>query len=446
MDYDSIVRVILNDIIELIEASTLINVHSEVYKQENESNADAENDQNHNNDSLVELLDEYYEHIEIDNDNDDAQHFLADVVMATSCDACKMKESFFWRRVTRRQIVCNDCFYEKAYLILFDDEHLKKKHQSTPANPTSSLTTAEATTTTAKRIKKPPKTTANKKAEAADSNRPVTRTTLNNGGAKKQFATQLSSSSTSTTVVDDSDQKEFGLNTESNKTTTQNLRKSARISKSKKGSELEENAETTTTIAVEESKLANTSESMPINRRTKIFKKSSRPPNPIRTETTLVSKLFTSELIFHRGFYLKVGDIVALVDNKSTVVENEPNEPPPVYFAQIRAFLCNQFGEKSAVITWLIPVNGEYRQMRRLKDFDPRWFVLGPAEDSPRSLDSMEFVCRPDELAAEKGGVGNSLCSFNYLNQYRNDLLRHRFELEDLAASNFRIVTKTNSA
>ena len=68
---------------------------------------------------------------------------------------------------------------------------------------------------------------------------------------------------------------------------------------------------------------------------------------------------------------MQVGDIVALFD----VADKTENIP---YFAQIRAFLTNQYGEKSAVLTWLIPTDSNYAKLIRTpKDFDPDMFVLG---------------------------------------------------------------------
>lgn len=58
------------------------------------------------------------------------------------------------------------------------------------------------------------------------------------------------------------------------------------------------------------------------------------------------------------------------------------------YFAQIRGFLVDQFCEKSAVVTWLLPIQGADPH-----NFELRNFVLGPEEDIPRKLECMEFVC-----------------------------------------------------
>lgn len=68
---------------------------------------------------------------------------------------------------------------------------------------------------------------------------------------------------------------------------------------------------------------------------------------------------------------MQVGDIVALFD------EADPQENVP-YFAQIRAFLTDQYGEKSAVLTWLVPIDSNYANaIRTPKDFNPDLFILG---------------------------------------------------------------------
>lgn len=189
------------------------------------------------------------------------------------------------------------------------------------------------------------------------------------------------------------------------------LRKSARISKTTKVNSKEGNQEAE-------------QEPESCNRRTKFFKKS----EPVKREI-LVSKINTSEYVFHRGFYIQVGDIVALRDRE---------DKQSIYFAQIRAFLSDQFGQKSAVLTWLIPVDHRHKQIKTLKDFDISMFELGPAEEYPRSLDCMEFVCR----LSEDNLVKSDLEYFNLENQYKIDLLRHKFELDDLAQTNLKFISK----
>lgn len=105
--------------------------------------------------------------------------------------------------------------------------------------------------------------------------------------------------------------------------------------------------------------------------RRSIFKK-----NPIKSPNS-VSTVLTSDYVFHEGSYYQVGDVVSLLDHSGEV-----------YYAQIRGFLQDQFLEKSAVITWLIPTQGSEPNR-----FDPATYILGPEEDLPRKLEFMEFVC-----------------------------------------------------
>ncbi|RUS85177.1 hypothetical protein EGW08_007081 [Elysia chlorotica] len=103
-----------------------------------------------------------------------------------------------------------------------------------------------------------------------------------------------------------------------------------------------------------------------------IFKKtqpSKAPPS--------VATFVTGESVFHKDQYYQVGDVVSLVDHEGGV-----------YYAQLRGFLSDQFNEKSAVITWLLPT--VHSPSHR---FDPNSYILGPEEDLPRRMDFMEFVC-----------------------------------------------------
>ncbi|PVD35700.1 hypothetical protein C0Q70_02663 [Pomacea canaliculata] len=90
-----------------------------------------------------------------------------------------------------------------------------------------------------------------------------------------------------------------------------------------------------------------------------------------------VATVVTGESIFHAGQYYQVGDVVSLVDYDGGV-----------YYAQLRGFMSDQYNEKSAVITWLLPtVNSPPDR------FDPSTYILGPEEDIPRKMEYMEFVC-----------------------------------------------------
>uniref|UniRef100_A0AAY5EVJ8 GATA zinc finger domain-containing protein 1 n=1 Tax=Electrophorus electricus TaxID=8005 RepID=A0AAY5EVJ8_ELEEL len=67
------------------------------------------------------------------------------------------------------------------------------------------------------------------------------------------------------------------------------------------------------------------------------------------------------------------------------VIDEEDGKP---YFAQIRGFVQDQYCEKSAALTWLIPTQSSQRD-----HFDPGTYILGPEEDLPRKMEFLEFVC-----------------------------------------------------
>lgn len=66
------------------------------------------------------------------------------------------------------------------------------------------------------------------------------------------------------------------------------------------------------------------------------------------------------------------------------------DEKDNCYYAQIRSFLVDTYQEKSAYITWLIPSK---LSPPPNKTFDPCTYLLGPDEDFPRRLSTMDFVC-----------------------------------------------------
>lgn len=112
-----------------------------------------------------------------------------------------------------------------------------------------------------------------------------------------------------------------------------------------------------------------------------IFKKSAtKAPTSVATPVT-------TECIFYKGTYYQTGDVVSMVD----VHEN-------VYYAQIRGLLQDQYCEKSAVITWLLPTMSSPQG-----HFDPTTYIIGPEEELPRKLECMEFVCHaPSEYFKSK--------------------------------------------
>lgn len=79
-----------------------------------------------------------------------------------------------------------------------------------------------------------------------------------------------------------------------------------------------------------------------------------------------------------QGSYIQIGDIVSLC-----------NSNYDVFYAQIRGLLVDNFCEKSAVITWLLPTQSSPPPN---ESFDPSTYVIGPEEDLPRLLSCMEFI------------------------------------------------------
>lgn len=103
-----------------------------------------------------------------------------------------------------------------------------------------------------------------------------------------------------------------------------------------------------------------------------------------------------------QGVYYQTGDVIKVTDE-------EDGKP---YYAQIRGFMQDQYCEKSAALTWLIPTQSSPKDQ-----FDPgtyivgeQWeitflasgfgklmsccfFFIGPEEDLPRKLEYLEFVC-----------------------------------------------------
>ena len=445
-------------------------------------------------------LDAYFKHIE-----DFSQEYKLDctprnlngngLLMSTlKCDACGCKYSLFWRRVTRQQIICNVCFYEKAYLILFDDEHLHKKLKTTKDQSINNFNESATLNSNAIYLTTDGNTNGNNKKKlnngkngknpyqsshsqnSTDNTRPLTRTArktqvetvttntpISTTNSKPTLQTQLSTSSncssssnsntnqTTATVELVNANDEVSQSEQSNTT-----RKSARILKAKQcdsetallvgsslsGASLPESGESVS-VKMEQEPEERTKEaavavvtSVATNRRSKFFKKKAKPP--VKLCETSVLRLTNSEYVFHRGVYMQMGDIVALLDK----VDNTN-----IYFAQIRAFMVDECGQKSAVLTWLIPTSIEHKAIKCLKDFDPGLFVLGPAEEYPRPLDCMEFVCRLDEMpkAAFSKQQFNENGYFDNLIRYKNNLLKHKFAIADLASetgNGLKLITK----
>ncbi|XP_012688795.1 GATA zinc finger domain-containing protein 1 [Clupea harengus] len=109
--------------------------------------------------------------------------------------------------------------------------------------------------------------------------------------------------------------------------------------------------------------------------------------NPIKAPES-VSTIITSESMFYKGVYYQTGDVIKVLD--------EDDGKP--YFAQIRGFIQDQYCEKSAALTWLIPTQASPRD-----HFDPGTYIIGPEEDLPRKMEYLEFVCHaPSEYFKSK--------------------------------------------
>ncbi|XP_009273995.1 PREDICTED: GATA zinc finger domain-containing protein 1 [Aptenodytes forsteri] len=99
--------------------------------------------------------------------------------------------------------------------------------------------------------------------------------------------------------------------------------------------------------------------------------------NPIKAPES-VSTIITAESIFYKGVYYQIGDVVSVVDEQDG----------KTYYAQIRGFIQDQYCEKSAALTWLIPTQASPKDC-----FDPASYIIGPEEDLPRKMEYLEFVC-----------------------------------------------------
>ncbi|KAK2830384.1 hypothetical protein Q5P01_018315 [Channa striata] len=91
-----------------------------------------------------------------------------------------------------------------------------------------------------------------------------------------------------------------------------------------------------------------------------------------------VATIITSESVFYKGVFYQTGDVIKVIDE-------EDRKP---YYAQIRGFVQDQYCEKSAALTWLIPTQASPKDQ-----FDPSTYIVGPEEDLPRKMEYLEFVC-----------------------------------------------------
>ena len=125
-------------------------------------------------------------------------------------------------------------------------------------------------------------------------------------------------------------------------------------------------------------KRVNTRSNKGKGRRT-IFKKKPVKSMPASATAT------TSERIYHQGQYFNIGDIVSVIN-----IDDDD-----IYYAQIRGFLTDQYSDKYAVITWLLPTQDSPPPN---EGFHPATYILGPEEELPRRMEVFSFVMHaPDD-------------------------------------------------
>ncbi len=56
----------------------------------------------------------------------------------TECNSCHARESSFWRRIAKNKIVCNNCFFNKTYLITINDGNKNSNNQANSEKKTRS--------------------------------------------------------------------------------------------------------------------------------------------------------------------------------------------------------------------------------------------------------------------------------------------------------------------
>jgi len=86
----------------------------------------------------------------------------------------------------------------------------------------------------------------------------------------------------------------------------------------------------------------------------------------------------TSNKIYYKGEYFVIGDIVSVTDISGDI-----------FYGQLRGFLTDQFGEKSAVMSWLLPTTGSPPPN---EGFHPATYIIGPEEEIPRKMEVFTFV------------------------------------------------------
>lgn len=71
---------------------------------------------------------------------------------------------------------------------------------------------------------------------------------------------------------------------------------------------------------------------------------------------------YPHSLCVQQGVYYQTGDVIKVIDE----------EDGKSYYAQIRGFVQDQYCEKSAALTWLIPTQASPKD-----HFDPGTYIVG---------------------------------------------------------------------
>jgi hypothetical protein len=170
--------------------------------------------------------------------------------------------------------------------------------------------------------------------------KPLTRTAAAANNTKNVLQKQISCSSSTSSASSIKTEREQETSNENLLENVRKLRKSTRINSNnsngtQNGSQFQNERSNSNLVSTRSKEEPNC-----VNRRTKKFKQEVKAPTRIET---FITKPVNSDYVFHRGFFMQIGDIVALYD---------ASNPEDFFFAQIRAFFTDQYGQKSAVITW----------------------------------------------------------------------------------------------
>jgi len=270
---------------------------------------------------------------------------------STCCSSCKTETSLYWRRVAVKKIVCNNCFFDKTYLITFDDNYLNSKksleellklktRNHRKNNLLNSNSINQANTNSQSNLTGYLNGLGASDGLSQLNSKPLTRTAAAANNTKNVLQKQISCSSSTSSASSIKTEREQETSNENLLENVRKLRKSTRINSNnsngtQNGSQFQNERSNSNLVSTRSKEEPNC-----VNRRTKKFKQEVKAPTRIET---FITKPVNSDYVFHRGFFMQIGDIVALYD---------ASNPEDFFFAQIRAFFTDQYGQKSAVITW----------------------------------------------------------------------------------------------